>query len=245
MTQPVSQVADARSLGLLWALLPARLVLFALAQGLVALGAMAFVDDTWEASLRWWPFGVVIVNILTIAVLARLCRAEGLRYRDFVAFNREHIRSDLPLALIVAAGLLVIAVVPNFVLAAWLFGSSVAAAELFVRGMPLWASLLLLELFPATIALAELPLYFAWIMPRLEAAGMRAWQAVLLPSFFAAAQHISMPLLFDVRFIAWRLLMFIPFAFALGIVLRSRPRLLPYLMVLHALLDISVVALKF
>ena len=244
MTQVLRKPAPV-SLKTLWVLLPARLVLFALAQGLVALGAVSFAEDAWEASLRWWPFGVVAVNLLTVAILARLCMAEGLKYRDLIAFDRAHFRADLQIAMIAAVGLMLIAVVPNFVLAAWLFGSSDAAAELFVRSVPLWASMLLLVLFPATIALAELPLYFGWIMPRLEAAGMRIWQAVFWPSLFAAAQHISMPLLFDVRFIAWRLLMFIPFAFALGIVLRWRPRLLPFLMVLHALLDISVVALTF
>jgi hypothetical protein len=42
---------------------------------------------------------------------------------------------------------------------------------------------------------------------------------------------------FDVRFIIWRAFMFMPFAFLVGIVLRWRPSLLPYLAVIHVLLD--------
>lgn len=34
--------------------------------------------------------------------------------------------------------------------------------------------------------------------------------------------------------------MFLPFALFLGVILRWRPRLLPYLMVGHALIDVSV-----
>lgn len=46
-----------------------------------------------------------------------------------------------------------------------------------------------------------------------------------------------LPLLPDARFIAWRLLMFVPFALWIGFVADRRPTALPYLMLGHALLD--------
>jgi hypothetical protein len=78
-------------------------------------------------------------------------------------------------------------------------------------------------------------------MPRLSALSGRRWLSWLLASFFLAAQHIAVPLLFDGRFILWRLLMFLPFALLVGLILAWRPRLLPYMIVIHALMDISVV----
>ena len=48
-----------------------------------------------------------------------------------------------------------------------------------------------------------------------------------------------MPLIFDWRFIAWRFLMFLPFALLMALALRLRPTLLPYLMVGHFLIDLS------
>jgi cytochrome b subunit of formate dehydrogenase len=45
---------------------------------------------------------------------------------------------------------------------------------------------------------------------------------------------------FDVRFITWRALMFVPFAIVTGIILRWRPRLLPYMAVTHVLMNLSV-----
>lgn len=40
----------------------------------------------------------------------------------------------------------------------------------------------------------------------------------------------------------WRFLMFLPLAAFLAVVVRIRPSLLPYLLIVHALLDLSVVA---
>ncbi|RPI87094.1 MAG: hypothetical protein EHM41_06220 [Chloroflexi bacterium] len=62
---------------------------------------------------------------------------------------------------------------------------------------------------------------------------------VLLPALMLGFQHIAAPFVVDARFIAWRGLMFIPFAFAIGIILHWRPRLLPYAAFIHVLMDLS------
>ena len=49
-----------------------------------------------------------------------------------------------------------------------------------------------------------------------------------------------LPLLFDWRFVAWRALMFLPFALWMGFVIHRRPTTLPYLVIGHALLDLSL-----
>lgn len=64
-------------------------------------------------------------------------------------------------------------------------------------------------------------------------------KAVLLPVFFLAAQHATLPLIFDWRFIVWRVGMFLPFALLLGIALHRRPSLLPWLMAGHFFIDLS------
>jgi len=86
---------------------------------------------------------------------------------------------------------------------------------------------------------AELPTYFGYVMPRLEAQGLRKWLAITLPSLMLGLQHIGVPLLFDLRFILWRGLMYLPFALFVGIVLHWRPRLLPYMAIVHVLMDLS------
>jgi hypothetical protein len=66
-----------------------------------------------------------------------------------------------------------------------------------------------------------------------------------LPAFFLGAQHVAAPLLLNGRFVLWRLMMFVPFAFLVALVMRSRPRLLPYLAFVHVLMDISAAAMLF
>jgi hypothetical protein len=80
-------------------------------------------------------------------------------------------------------------------------------------------------------------------MPRLEVQGVSRWQAVTLTSLVLGLQHVGVPFLFDGRYLVWRGLMFIPFAFLAGIVLRWRPSLLPYMAVIHILMDAAFAAM--
>ncbi|MBE2224976.1 MAG: hypothetical protein IAF02_25780 [Anaerolineae bacterium] len=48
------------------------------------------------------------------------------------------------------------------------------------------------------------------------------------------------PFLPDARFIIYRLVMFLPFAILIALVMHWRPRLMPYMAVIHVLMDMSV-----
>ena len=133
-----------------------------------------------------------------------------------------------------------IAFLPNILLGKWLFGDSLTSLNMIVRPLPYWAAIISILLFPFTQGLVEIATYFSFVMPQFEKQGMRPWLALGLPVLLLSLQHIAVPLLFDSHFILWRALMFLPFALLLGIVMRWRPRLLPYLAILHILLDISL-----
>ncbi|MGZ8474657.1 MAG: hypothetical protein ACXWWQ_00335, partial [Candidatus Limnocylindria bacterium] len=81
---------------------------------------------------------------------------------------------------------------------------------------------------------------FGYVMPRLEAAYGWRWRAWLVAALVLSAQHVVLPLLFDWRFLAWRAVMFLPFALWIGFVIRRRPTALPYLVIGHAVLDTSL-----
>jgi len=80
-------------------------------------------------------------------------------------------------------------------------------------------------------------------MPHLAAQGLNKWLAIFIPGLMLGLQHIVAPLLFDVRFIVWRGLMFIPFALITGIALYWRPRILPYFIVVHILMNMGFAAM--
>jgi hypothetical protein len=118
------------------------------------------------------------------------------------------------------------------------------ATNMLFRPLPTWAFVLSF-LFPLTIWFAELPTYFGYVMPRLfRGAGesqTRPYAAWLIASFFLAAQHMFLPLILNSGYMLWRFGMFLPFALFTGLVLKYRPSLLPYFVIVHALLDVSTV----
>lgn len=225
-----------------WLILPLRLLGFLVIQAVFAL-FLGGAADPWSAAAAYWPLAATLTNVATVAVLVQLFAREARRYRDILKIDRRNVRIDL----LVMAGLVLIgaplAILPNLGLATLLFGTPEGALALFVRPLPEWLVYLLLIAFPLTIALAELPAYFAYAMPRIEAQTGSRLIAMLVPALFLAAQHVTLPLLFDWRFVVWRLFMFVPFALFVGIALRWRPRLLPYFLVVHALIDAATMAL--
>jgi uncharacterized membrane protein (DUF485 family) len=232
-----------------WIMLIARTVLFFLFQMMFAL--ILRFSEPWagtkinEAGV-WWPVSVTLTNLVCIFLLTQLFRGEGCRYWDIFRLDRKHIKGDL----LVLLGAIVItgpvAQLPNTLLATALFGDALAPMRLFIQPLPMGAIYLTMITFPVTQALAELPTYFAYVMPRLAQQTGRPWMAYALASLFLGIQHSMIPfridgsfspLRLDARFFIWRLLMFVPFAFFIGLVLKWRPRLLPYVVVIHALMD--------
>jgi hypothetical protein len=221
-----------------------RIILFFGIQALFALGFwLAGSSSAWESSASWWPFVVTIANLICIALMIRLFHQEGKNFWDIFRVRKEHIKSDwLPLV-----GILIllgpVSYLPNIWLGGALFGDPEIPLYMMLRPLPLWAAYASIILFPVTQGLAEGPTYFIYSMPRLEAQGIARWLAVSMASLMLAFQHISVPFLFDTRFILWRGLMFIPFAFLVGIALRWRARLVPYLAIIHVLLDVAFAAM--
>ncbi|WP_204016114.1 CPBP family glutamic-type intramembrane protease [Sphaerimonospora thailandensis] len=227
----------------LFPVLIARLSFFAVAQAGVALALTAAGErDPLAASAAWWPLTAAAANLVTIAMLARLARREGMRLVDLYRSRIPGgIGGDVRALLVVLLLAAPIAYLPNVGLATLLFGDAAVALDMFVQPLPVWAAVAGMVVFPVTIAFAELPTYFGYAMPRLEARWGSAPAAVATAAFFLAIQHVTLPFIADWRFVLWRALMFVPFALLVGVAIRRRPRLLPYLMVVHALIDFAAV----
>jgi hypothetical protein len=222
-------------------MLVSRFALFALWQAVIA-GVYALQGDpaAWESSIAWWPLTATAANVIGLWLLARLARHEHFRWRDVIRFDRRTLKPDLLTYLGLTLISLPVAFLPNLVVGSLLFGDAAQASNLMIRALPAWAAVVTLVTFPITNALAELPTYYAYAMPRLQALSRRGWLALALAAFWHAAQHCTLPLLFDARFIVWRLAMFLPFALLVAVVVRWRPRLLPYMLAGHVLLDLQM-----
>lgn len=235
----VAAIPSLAPLGMLFA----RVGLFAAYQILAALVLLlAGSAAPWHAAVAWWPVTATAANLTCLALLRRLAQRESLRLRDLYNFDRRNMGRDL----LIMVGLLVIGgplgYLPNVLLAQTLFGGAEAVSDLWILPLPAWVAVTIAILFPLTNALSELPTYFGYALPRLQVLWHRRWLPVLLAAFMLSAQHIALPLLFDERFLFWRLTSFLPFALFLSLLIDWRPRLLPYLVIVHGLMDISVVA---
>lgn len=230
-----------------WLLLPARTLFFLAAQVIIALLLLLFAGvSDWQASAAWWPMAVALADILCLFLLIRWYKKEGKNFFSEFRIFRESFWKDLGIVLLslIVGGPL--SVLPNILLSTWLFGNPEATLELFVGSLPLWAVVVSGILFPLGQALTEIPMYMRYIAPKLESKsvsgyGLKPWLAVGLASLFLSLQHITAPLVFDLRFIIWRALMYLPFAIYVGILIRWRPRLLPFIVVIHWLMNLSFV----
>ncbi|NTW12779.1 MAG: hypothetical protein HGA30_05660 [Anaerolineales bacterium] len=223
-----------------WLMLISRSVLFILFQALIALILFATgTKSAWDESARYWTLMVSLANFVSIYLLIRLYNAEGKRFFDLFKFSRAEWKKDLLWFIGFSIIALPVVGAPREPLAKAIFGDAMIATNMLFRPIPTWAFVLSF-LFPLTIAFAELPTYFAYAMPRLSQQ-INAWLAWLLASFFLAAQHMFLPTLLDGGYLLWRFGMFLPFALLTGLVLKLRPTLLPYLVIVHALLDVTTV----
>jgi hypothetical protein len=227
-----------------WVMLFSRITLFFVVQAGFAIGfIIAGSTQAWEKSANWWPLTVAIADAFCLVLLLNVFRADGKKYWDIFHIDRKHILGDL-LALL---GLTILTApltyLPNVWLGQALFGNSTATGDLFIRPLPYWAAYLAIIVFPIAQGLTEVPTYFGYVMPRFESQGMKKWLAISIPALMLGLQHIAMPFLFDGRFIVWRALMFIPFAFIIGIAFHWRPRLLPYFVVVHILMNMATIAM--
>jgi hypothetical protein len=230
-----------------WLLLPARTIFFLVGQAIIALILLLVSGKSdWQTSAAWWPMAVALADLFCLYLLIRWYKKEGKNFFSEFRIFRESIWKDLGVVLLslVVGGPL--AVIPNILLSIWLFGDPEASLPLFVGALPLWAVIISGVLFPLGQALTEIPMYMRYIAPKLEnksdsGYGLKPWLAVGLASLFLSLQHITAPLVFDLRFILWRALMYLPFAIYVGILIRWRPRLLPFICAIHLLMNLSFV----
>lgn len=224
-----------------WLMLLSRSALFLFFQLLITLFfAIAGSQSAWNESAKWWTFMAFLANVVSIHLLVRVFRAEGKRYREAISFSRSTVKTDLIWFFVSSLVGMPIAAAPMNIVGAAIFGDPMIPTYMMFRPLPAWAFVLSF-LFPLTIAFAELPTYFGYAMPRLANQLKNGWLAWLIASFFLAAQHMFLPLIFDGGFLLWRLLMYLPFALFAGVMIKLRPTLLPYYMIVHALVDVSAV----
>jgi hypothetical protein len=201
----------------------------------------AGTEQPWRRAADGWLATLSAAEIVNLLLLVHLARREGIRPRDLVnPGGRATFGGDaawLVLALVVSAPL---AQLPNVWLAMAVWGDAQTGADLLFRPLPVPLAVALVVVFPIVHALTELPTYFGYVMPRLQALTGRRWSPLVACAIVLSAQHAVLPLLLDWRYLVWRSSMFLAFALWVGFVVDRRPTVLPYLTAVHWLLDLPL-----
>ncbi|MCC6811910.1 MAG: hypothetical protein IT381_31085 [Deltaproteobacteria bacterium] len=224
-----------------WWLLVSRTVLFALlhVSSFLVLQALG-TKDAFDTASAWWLAYAAFVNIVTLASLTRAREDLASLWR----FTAGTWRRDLGWlgGLLVVAG--PIAWLPNRLMATAMWGNPDAGNALMFKPLPTAGLVAIALVFPLTQALAEIPLYFGHVAVRL-ARHVPSALATTIAALFLSVQHAALPLLTDGRFMAWRATMFLPFALLVGFLIRRRPTLMPYIVVVHGLMDLQLPILTY
>lgn len=224
-----------------WGMLALRSALsLGLLLSLAAAYALSAHRDPVGAAAAWWLWFVTVTNVVSIVLMRRFSRLEGMRLREIYYVCGRTWRGDLLWALVFLAGSVVLAMPPGMLLAKVLWGDVNYPNDLLFQALPLLAVYPLFVLMPLTQALAELPTYWGYVAPRLRASGMNKWVVVAVVGSFLSVQHLCFSLRLDWRYDLWLALKFLPFALWTGFVVMRRPTSLPYLMALHFVLDASL-----
>lgn len=220
------------------ALLLSRLFLFAFFQGLIAL-----VLSSWVASEKYWILGATLTNIVSIVLLIVTLKREGRKYPSLFQFNKDRWKKDALLFLGLALITVPMVLLPSYYLNILIYGGSDHYADIMFQDISKPLAYFLLIAFPVTIAFAELPTYFGYLLPRIRERYPSKALAVLIPAFFLSIQHCTLPLVFERDFILYRGLVYLPFAITIGVAIHKRPSLLAYFAVFHGLLDAMTVVM--
>jgi len=224
--------------GWAWGLLAARTLAFLAAQGVVV-GGLALVgtrEPLW-ASAAWWPVAATLANLAGLTLLAWRLRVEGVGWRTLLLPTPGRWWRDAALALALLPLIAVAGAWPPVALGTALWGDPAIGQGLLVGPLPTWAALVALLLFPITTAAVELPTYGGYVLPRLRAAGIPVLLAIAIVGLVLGVQHGALPFLPASKFFLWRSTMFLPFAVVLVAAVAWRPRLLPWFVGVHLLLD--------
>jgi CAAX prenyl protease-like protein len=205
------------------------------AQALVAgIFALRSSPTPWHDAEPWFPVYGTLIDAGCLAMLWRLTRREGIGLFDLVGFDRSRLVRDvlLGLVLIVPSLLFILGGVYG---ASWLLYGTPGQPYLFGQ-LPLPAALYGVLVFPFVWGLTEQTTYNGYLLPRFQALFRSTAPAIAIVAFVWAGQHAFMPLTFDPKFMAFRLLSAVPNT-VLQTILYLRLRRVVPLAVAHALLD--------
>lgn len=210
-------------------LLPFRCVVFVL---IFIIGSLITGEALDEIS-NIWSIVASLVNIVTILLLLLITRKNG-GYAKLINYEKGKTR---PKQVIIMILVILLVGMGGMYLAGFVcYGVIPYAAPMMIAPIPLWLAIINVLVLPVSTAFAEDGLYLGCGVNQIK----NKYTAILVPAFFFALQHSFIPTLFDIRYIIYRFLSFLPLTIILCWHYQKHRNPLP-IMIGHAIIDVATV----
>jgi membrane protease YdiL (CAAX protease family) len=174
------------------------------------------------------------VNIITILIVVLAAKRSGKGFKQFMGLTKG---KNTPKKLILLVLVLTAVGYGGLNLAGLVCYGSImpkVSVEHVVAPIPFVLALVNLVLLPATISFAEDGLYLGCGVNSFK----NKYAAIIIPALFYTLQHCFIPTIFDVKYMLYRFLMFLPLTVIFCVYYRRKKNPVP-LMIAHAVLDFA------
>lgn len=211
-------------------LLPVRSVMFL---AVFFMLSVVLKKDLKEIS-NWWSVIATLVNVITLVILIMFQKKQGRTYRELINLEKGKTKGR---QIVLMTLLIVFVGMAGMYLAGFIcYGVIPYAAPMLIAPIPLWLAVINLFLLPVSTALAEDGLYLGAGVNGIK----NKYSAILVPAFFFALQHSFIPVLFDMKYIIYRFLSFLPLTIILSWKYYKEKNPLP-IMIGHGIIDVFTV----
>ncbi len=184
----------------IWFILPLRCLLFVSAFLCCSIITRKHLNDI----THWWSILASLLNIITIVVLWIICKRGNTTYREMIRYEKKR-RSFFQAFLLI--GIMLLIGMGGMYAAGWIcYGEFPYLAAMMIAPVPPYLAVLNVLVLPVTTTIAEDGLYLGYGVNSFTS----KWAAVLIPACFYALQHSFIPTIFDVKFMIYRFLSFLP-----------------------------------
>ncbi len=184
----------------IWFLLPIRSLLFMIAFYF----SSVFTQKNLTELTHWWSVIASTINIITIIVLLILCKHENTTYRKIIRYEKRQLNIFKGFLFIVI--MLLIGIGGMYLAGILCYGEFPYVAPMMIAPIPTYLAVLNIFILPLTTTIAEEGLYLGYGVNSYTS----KWAAIFIPAFFYALQHSFIPTIFDMKFITYRFLSFLP-----------------------------------
>ena len=211
-------------------LLPIRCVIFVL---IFVIGAIITKQEVEDIS-NWWSIAASIVNIIVILILHFSTKKNKSSFWELINYQKGKTKAKQIIGISVLV--LVIGMMGMYMAGYFCYGIIPYAAPMMIAPIPIWIAVINVAILPIPTAFAEDGLYLGCGVNQIH----NKILAISVPAFFFALQHSFIPTLFDLRYIIYRFISFLPLTLILCWYYYKKRNPLP-IMVGHAIIDVATV----